>query len=195
MKTTIFSLAVAASLVSLTSCKKESANARGGRNNQIVTSTSTTINYDLFSNTGCPTAMTPLIAGQHIDAGDIEVTNDAEFIYVTYNTANGYVLTETHLYVGNCEAIPVNNQGNPVPGLFPHKNTHNKVCSYTYKVPISAIPAGTCGCIASHAALVKLNSQGQVVDSQTGWGSGSLINASGGNWGMKFQYCSCQGGE
>ena len=32
----------------------------------------------------CATTIVSLIAGQHIDAGTVSVTNDADFIYVTY---------------------------------------------------------------------------------------------------------------
>ncbi|MBS1512190.1 MAG: hypothetical protein JST86_15180 [Bacteroidetes bacterium] len=139
----------------------------------------------------CPTTTVNLMAGQTINAGSITVTNDADFIYVTYTTANGYVLTQTHLYVGDCAGIPVNNPGNPIPGQFPYSSPHSNITTYTYQVPISAIPAGGCGCIAAHCVVVKLNASGQVIETQTGWGSGTQINLGSGNWGMKFSYCSC----
>ena len=132
-----------------------------------------------------------LVAGQTINAGTVTVTNDDAFIYVTYTTANGWMLTQTHLYVGACALIPVNGPGNPMPGQFPYSGTHNNITTYTYQVPISQIPAGGCGCIAAHAVVVKLNSSGQVINQQTGWGQGIRINPNGGNWGMKFEYCSC----
>ncbi len=110
-----------------------------------------------------------------------------------YSTANGYMLTQTHLFAGNCSNIPVNNQGNPVPGRFPYKSTHNNITSYTYEIPISAIPAGNCGCIAAHAVVVKRNEAGNIIDEQTAWGSGYRISPQG-NWGMAFAYCSCAAG-
>ena len=137
-----------------------------------------------------PTVVT-LFAGQTINAGNVTVTNDANFIYVTYNTANGYVLTQTHLFVGECMLIPVNRPGNPIPGQFPYTSPHSNLTSYTYQIPIMAIPIGSCGCIAAHAVVVKLNAAGQVIDQQTGWGNGTVINPTG-QWGMKFNYCSCQ---
>lgn len=139
----------------------------------------------------CPPTVVDLIAGQYINSGSVTVSNDATYIYVTYTTTNGWVLTQTHLYVGNCALIPVTNSGNPVPGQFPYSAAHNNITTYTYQVPISAIGNGTCGCIAAHAAVVKLNAAGQVIDQQTGWGKGIRINPNGGNWGMKFGYCSC----
>jgi len=137
-----------------------------------------------------PTEVT-LIAGQTINSGTVTVTNDANFIYVTYTTTNGWVLTETHLYVGDCALIPVNNPGNPIPGQFPYSGTHNNLTSYTYQVPLSQIPAGNCGCIAAHAVVKQYNSSNQVINQQTAWGNGVRINLTGGNWGMKFDYCSC----
>jgi hypothetical protein len=132
-----------------------------------------------------------LIAGQTMNSGNVTVTNDANFIYVTYNTANGWLLTQTHLYVGDCALIPVNGPGNPVPGQFPYASSHANITSYTYQIPIAKIPAGGCGCIAAHAVVVKLDGNGNVINTQTGWGQGIRINPNGGNWGMKFEYCSC----
>jgi hypothetical protein len=140
--------------------------------------------------TPCPVTSVTLIAGQTINAGNVTVTNDANFIYVTYNTANGYVLTQTHLYVGNCALIPTNNPGNPVPGRFPYNTLQNNTTTYTCQVPISALPAGICGCVAAHAVVVKYDGAGQIIDQQSAWGNGTVINPTG-NWGMKFGYCSC----
>ncbi len=139
----------------------------------------------------CEPTTVMLVAGQTIGAGTVTVSNDADFIYVTYTTTNGWVLTQTHLYVGDCALIPVNNPGNPMPGQFPYASAHNNLTTYTYQIPISRIPLEGCGCIAAHAVVKKYNSANQVVDTQTGWGNGVRINLSGGNWGMKFDYCSC----
>lgn len=139
----------------------------------------------------CPPTVVTLVAGQTINAGQVIVSSDADFIYVTYETANDYVLTQTHLYVGPCDQIPVNNPGNPLPGQFPYKGTHNNITSYTYQVPKSAFNGATCGCIAAHSVVKKLDASGNVVDQQTGWGNGVRINLTGGNWGMKFDYCVC----
>lgn len=139
----------------------------------------------------CTPTEVMLVAGQTMDAGTVTVSNDSNFIYVTYTTANGWVLTQTHLYVGDCALIPVNNPGNPLPGQFPYASAHSNVTTYTYQVPVSRIPLEGCGCIAAHAVVKKYNSSNQVIDTQTGWGNGVRINLTGGNWGMKFDYCSC----
>ncbi len=142
---------------------------------------------------GCTPTEVTLIAGQTMEAGTVSVVNDSVNIYVTYTTTNGWVLTQTHLYVGDCAQIPVNAPGNPIPGQFPYGGNHNNITSYTYTVPLSRIPAGTCACIAAHAVVKQYNASNQLVQTQTGWGNGVRINLSGGNWGMKFDYCSCTG--
>ncbi len=136
----------------------------------------------------CPATTVTLFAGQTIDAGTVTVTNDSAFIYVTYTTANGYTLTQTHLYVGDCALVTVNNAGNPIPGHFPYSAMHTNITSYTYVIPISVING--CGCIAAHAVVQKLSATGQVIDQQTGWGDGTRINPTG-NWATKFTYCTC----
>jgi hypothetical protein len=181
MKKQLLVFGIALSAIAFTSCKKES----------IADSSKTDPAPSLVVNGGCTPTQVSLIAGQTINAGSVSVTNDATNIYVTYTTANGYVLTQTHLYVGSCNAIPVNNQNNPIPGHFPYNTTQNNTTTYTEVVPISTIGAGNCGCIAAHAVVVKLNASGQVIEQQTGWGNGTAINTSGGNWGMKFEYCTC----
>lgn len=143
----------------------------------------------------CDPVVVDLIAGQNMNAGTVTVSNDETYIYVTYTTSNGWLLTQTHLYVGNCDLIPVNGAGNPIPGQFPYSSSHNYVTSYTYQVPVSAIAVGNCGCIAAHAVVVKLDAAGHVINQQTGWGNGVRINPSGGNWGMKFEFCSCSLGS
>ena len=140
---------------------------------------------------GCAPTEVALIAGQNINAGTVTVTNDANFIYVTYATTNGWTISQTHLYVGDCALIPVNHAGNPQPGHFPYTGTHSNVTSYTYQVPISAIPEGDCGCIAAHCVV---NKSGPGGGTQTAWGNGSQINV-GGSWAMKFDFCSCVAGS
>lgn len=191
MKNKLTILFLSCSVTALISCSKESSSPIPvpKTETQETGVINTTANY----NFNCTATSVTLIAGQNINAGTVVVTNDANFIYVTYNTANGYVLKETHLFVGKCDSVPVNKQMNPVPGQFPYITYHNKITTYSYKVPINSIGMGKCGCIAAHAALVKYNGSGQVVDSQTGWGNGVSINPKAGNWGMKFSYCTCAG--
>jgi len=203
MKKLLLSVCIVASVLNFISCKKNDLTL-AKKDSQALAETQQAGRYatnldpdegNVISGRSTPGDCTPtevmLVAGQTIDAGTVTVSNDDTYIYVTYTTTNGWVLTQTHLYVGDCALIPVNNPGNPIPGQFPYASAHNSVTTYTYQIPISRIPMEECGCIAAHAVVKKYNSANQVVDSQTGWGNGVRINLSGGNWGMKFDFCSC----
>lgn len=67
-----------------------------------------------------------LYAGQHEEVGDVSVTNDNEYVCVTYTLnpsalTDGWLIHETHLFIGTeASSIPQNRQGNPVPGKFPY---------------------------------------------------------------------------
>jgi hypothetical protein len=193
LKTAFYPLFILAASLLLFSCQKAEQvdktnsfpaatgyNDGGGNTGRVGSSDST-----------CAPTTATLLAGQTINSGQVSVRNDADFIYVTYQTANGYTLTETHLYVGDCATIPVNNPGNPIPGQFPYQGSHSNTTSYTYQIPISVLNGASCGCVAAHAVVQKLDASGHVTDQQTGWGNGTRINLSGGNWGMKFGYCVC----
>ena len=199
MKKNFLLIAMAVCTFVMISCKKESIEQLQATNAPTAQNKATVQNVQngpgvVTGRTGitvCDPVTVTLIAGQTINSGTVTVTNDADFIYVTYATTNGWVLTQTHLYVGDCALIPVNNPGNPIPGQFPYAGSHSNITSYTYQVPISQIPLGGCGCIAAHAVVKQLDANNQVIQTQTAWGQGTLINLSGGNWGMKFEYCSC----
>ena len=184
----IFIFIAGASLF-LNSCTKEQTEPAAA----AVAKTTSTTQAPVFGRNGatdlCEQSVT-LFAGQTIDVGEVTVSSDAAFIYVTYTTINGWVLTQTHLFVGECGAIPVTGSGNPQPGQFPYKTTHNKVTAYTYAIPVSRLGADGCGCIAAHAVVMKLNAAGQVIQTETAWGNGPRINPTG-NWATRFTYCLC----
>jgi hypothetical protein len=98
--------------------------------------------------------VTELLAGQTEKVGEVQVWNDADFLYVKYVIdAAGWCMTESHLAVATSLAgIPQKN-GNPPPGQFPYKANHNPcVTEYTYQVPITW-PAGAELFIAAHAVV------------------------------------------
>jgi hypothetical protein len=155
-----------------------------------VSETENTATLESFSAIpSCVVAVqTPLMAGQTINVGLITVTNDETNVYVTYQTTGSYLVKKTHLFVGSCAGIPVNNSGNPRIGHYPYQTTHGLgVSSYTYTIPRSSLSAG-CLCVSAHAEVVAYNAAGTVIFSQTGWGFGEQIN-DGGSWAMKFGYC------
>jgi len=120
-----------------------------------------------------------LIAGQNIYAGSITVWNDADNLYVKYETVDSFCLTETHLEVGSSlDDIPQKN-GNPIPGQFEYKTSHNCVSSFTYTVPL---PKETCDLYIAAHAVVKNESGG----TETAWGSG--FDFSGKDWATYSMY-------
>lgn len=159
--------------LSLASCKKEADEITPAVNKQTYTHRSATT-------CGEPTTVT-LIAGQHINAGTVTVTNDETNLYVTYNTTNGWKLTELHLFAGACNAIPVNKPGNPMPGQFPYSANPASLTTYTFTIPLANLE--NCFCVAAHA--VVRNSSG---GTETAWGQGQRFVQKG-NWAMKFNAC------
>ncbi|MEA1898615.1 MAG: hypothetical protein U9N53_13225 [Bacteroidota bacterium] len=110
-----------------------------------------------------------LFAGQTINVGNLMVSNDDEFIYVTYLTDEGWMLKEIHLYVGPIKFFPVTKSKIPVPGQFPIKEeylTPEKLVTFT--IPLSEIPE--CPLIAAHAVVVKDGME------ETAWGFGTSFD-------------------
>ncbi len=81
-----------------------------------------------------------LYAGQTIPVGTVTVglVDEGEYagqLYVKYATTGDWLISETHLFVGEAEDIPRTNKKNPNPkiGRFPYKEDHNPmVSSFTY---------------------------------------------------------------
>jgi len=119
-----------------------------------------------------------LIAGQNEVAGSIKVWDDASSLFVLYETVEPWCLTETHLAIASSlDGIPQAN-GNPIPGQFPHKNSHNCAANYLYKV---SLDSNVCTLyIAAHAAVKSPGSK------ETAWGGG--LDFPGKNWGTYFTY-------
>jgi len=151
-----------------------------------------------------PTTMTPkeieaascgdlvvytLYAGQSIEVGTLTVSNDADNVYVTYNTTGDWWLKETHLFVGNYADLPLNNGNNPVIGSFPYHGEHGLVQTYSFTIPIDEA-WGNCFTVAAHASVVRKDQSGAVVQSETAFGCGNDSSAFPGNrWGCYNQYC------
>jgi hypothetical protein len=94
-----------------------------------------------------------LMAGQNIDVGTVYVWNDANSLYVKYETTGGWVMTETHLAVATAlTGIPQTKTSNPIPGQFAYSTTHvPPVTEWTYTVPLAGL--GDHPVIAAHAAV------------------------------------------
>lgn len=165
-----------------TSCKKEKTNEPIIESNVLAVTNSTA------NAITCGTAQNQtLLAGQTINAGSVSVSNDQVNLYVKYTSANGWVLTKTHLYVGNCSSIPKTKAGNPQIGLFPLQQSYIPMATTaTYTIPLSSLDS--CYCIAAHAEVSLLNSSGVVIQTETGWAQGGSMG--GNSWAMVFNYCT-----
>jgi hypothetical protein len=122
-----------------------------------------------------------LMAGQNYDAGDFTITlNDGDYI-IRYETMNGWELDAVHLYIGDCDEIPISKSGNPKIGKFTIKETFadgTTVFEYVLEDDIAF-----CGCIAAHAEVSK---DGQ---NETAWAQG--MSFAGKSWAMFLQFCGC----
>jgi hypothetical protein len=144
--------------------------------------------------TGTATSCTPLIAGQNINIGEVCFAANNTHLSVTYNiNAPGWSMTSAHVDAGiSPEDIPQTRTGNPIPGQFAYIATFNpSVTTYTFNIPLADVfgtPDYTTTCpksavVAAHADVIRKNTDGYIVQTETAWGSGSPFSDRG-NWGM-----------
>ncbi|MFW9876880.1 MAG: hypothetical protein ACFFG0_27620, partial [Candidatus Thorarchaeota archaeon] len=140
----------------------------------------------VLAHTAANPFVTDLVAGQNYDAGDIKVWNDAETLYVKYETADGWKLNETHLAVEvTLEAIAQTNSGSVKVGKFEFSSEHDPaVESYTYEIDIGDWYYGLELYLAAHAVVSKEINCGEYQE-ETGWGDGDEFDK---NWAMYFRY-------
>jgi hypothetical protein len=120
-----------------------------------------------------------LIAGKHTQVGEVIVTNDDGHLYIEYVVWAPWVLVETHVAVADSLAgIPQTKKGNPPPGQFPYNEDSI--------IDISQWCCGTPLYIAAHAVVQKLGPNGEILETQTGWGQGDRFP--GKNWAMYFMH-------
>ena len=101
-----------------------------------------------------------LFAGQDMDVGVVNVSNDGDYIYVEYvlnedAIEEGWCITETHVHIGtSLTDFPLEGRwGNPAPGQFDYKEYHDPcVDNVNYEIPIDP-EWGKDLLIATHAAL------------------------------------------
>ncbi|MBW2996798.1 hypothetical protein KY349_00485 [Candidatus Woesearchaeota archaeon] len=97
-----------------------------------------------------------MVAGQHIDAGDVTIWNDDSNLYVRYETTGGWEMTETHLHVAcSLEEIPQTKKGNPRPGHFAINDEHDPaITEIEYVFNLADFPCST-PLVAAHAVVQK----------------------------------------
>ena len=137
----------------------------------------------------CSYSSRPLIAGQHIDVGDVVVTQDGNQVCVSFEiTEDGWYLVETHVsVVTNVADFPRNGNNGPAIGHFPLGTSHNdQARSYEACVTLDNL-----GCnadaelfIAAHASVERYHDG--CVQQETAWGNGADFG--GGSWAMYFSH-------
>jgi hypothetical protein len=118
-----------------------------------------------------------LWAGQTMNAGDVLVGISGSDLCIFYDTASGWSLQETQLYVGLTPPTKA------APGQFPYKHPDlGGADTDEFCIPLSAIGAGCLDTvyIAAHAVVT-----GPTCDDETAWACGAPIRP-GKNWAMFF---------
>jgi hypothetical protein len=78
-----------------------------------------------------------LWAGQNIEAGSITVTHDADNVYLTYATIDGWEITATNFYVGKTDPNNEVDALSSAPGQFPYNNQYDPaITSITYTIAL-----------------------------------------------------------
>ncbi len=133
-----------------------------------------------------------LLAGQTTPAGNVcfGIDLQADQLTVSFNATNGWVLLDTHLWVGDANlGFPQTKKGSPVPGQFPYKSgALSAVNSYSVVIELGQSLAGwrdglTCERLSSlfamSHAVVGLNT-GSGLRTETAWSDGSRVLEKGG---------------
>jgi len=120
-----------------------------------------------------------LVAGQNYDAGWVTAIAQAGTLTILITTENGWVLEETHVYVGT--EPPTKS----APGRFPYKHDDlDGAEGDVYEIDLDEY-GDICGSdlyIAVHAVVLG---EGNEYGEETAWGEGDYIRP-GKNWAMYF---------
>ena len=127
-----------------------------------------------------------LIAGQHYDAGGVQIWNDHQYLYVKYCLQDGWQLQALQLAVAeSLGEIPQTKTGNPIPGKFEYKDCFAPAVSEVlYTIPRENWPAGTCLFIAAHGETSLLAAE--IEQQESAWAEGTPFP--GKNWATYFTY-------
>jgi hypothetical protein len=137
----------------------------------------------------CSNSATRLLAGQDINVGTIQVTQDEQYLCVSFQiTDSAWYIEETHLALAaSPDLLPQTGSGNPQVGQFPYSHTGLHAQSDLFCVDYAAAgyTASESIYVAAHAVVVRM-SGGSVAQSETAWGEGDGF--SGRNWAMYFDH-------
>lgn len=103
-----------------------------------------------------------LMAGQYTDVGSVTVTDDADYIYVTFEIdVDGWYITETHVDIQtDAIAFPLTKSGNPQVGKFAYSGEHDYVGEVTYTIPKTSVSGWASGFhVAAHAVVAYVGEE------------------------------------
>jgi hypothetical protein len=127
-----------------------------------------------------------LLAAQTQEAGSVQVWSTADHLYVRFATGPGWSIGQTHVAVAaSLAGIPMNGQGNPVPGQFAFSQAHAPtVTEFTHVIELSVLGVETGDelFVAVHAEVEHKDGE-----RESAWGEGArFVNR--GNWATYFMH-------
>ncbi len=132
-----------------------------------------------------------LIAGQHIDSGDVTLINDGTTLLVTIQTQDGWQLSESHLQIGETlDDFPLTKKGNPKVGNFDYQREYNPLVTedtYEFLLADLGLSPGDTITFAVHTVVVQTDSDGEIIAEETAWKQGERFVEKG-NWAMYNTY-------
>ncbi|TVR71634.1 MAG: hypothetical protein EA408_08295 [Marinilabiliales bacterium] len=119
----------------MVSCEKDDMSRGGGR---APISESVVFEVNGYDNYVCGEKEVTLWAGQHIDAGTVNITDDGVNLYFEYNLdLVDAEFGELHLWVGtDVSTLPTTPTGVPISGHFPYKTDDTGATEFTFVVPL-----------------------------------------------------------
>lgn len=125
----------------------------------------------------------PLIAGKTIEVGTIETWIEEDMLYVSF--ISQWRLVETHLDITlDPNDFPQTKKGNPKPGHFDFKTTHDSgTYEYTYMISMDFPDESEMLFFAAHAAVEKWFDD-EFISSESAWAMG--YDFPGANWATYF---------
>lgn len=142
-----------------------------------------------------------LYGGQTIEAGEVTLVIDeaAGTATITYTTNDNWTLGTTHLYIGDCDEMPMTRKGNPKIGHFPYTTEgelaqneagHSiQLADFLDKFEQTGVASG-CFCLAAHAELLRAASSNDTEggSEETGWADWNT-EFDGNRWGGYNEIC------
>ncbi|MBW6516004.1 MAG: hypothetical protein K0B81_05230 [Candidatus Cloacimonetes bacterium] len=112
----------------------------------------------------------PIYAGQHILVGQLEISNDADYLYVSFHMDHPWVMMLSHIHIAaDINGIPKTPKGNPIPGQFAYHDYHDYEAYFM--LPIELAPydfeVGQQIVVAAHLEVI--------IEIDGGGGSGVII--------------------